>query len=96
MGCSLWGTPPDAPHKVIALIDEATGAPDPVNGIREITVGTGGSDHTSLRTIAANSVVTNTNTFGILQVTLHASSYSWRFMPAVGSFTESGSATCHA
>ena len=73
-----------------------TGAPDPVNGIREITVGTGGSDHTSLRTIAANSVVTNTNTFGILQVTLHASSYSWRFMPAVGSFTESGSATCHA
>ena len=71
------------------------GVADPVNGIREITVGTGGANHTSLRTLAANSVVTNTNSFGILELTLHTTSYSWSFMPAVGSFRDSGSASCN-
>jgi hypothetical protein len=71
------------------------GVADPVNGIREITVGTGGANHTSLKTLAANSVVTNTNSFGALELTLHATSYSWSFVPAVGSFKDSGSAACN-
>ena len=73
-----------------------TGVADPVNGIRQITVGTGGANHTSLATMAANSVVADTSTFGILKLTLHASSYDWSFAPAVGSFTDAGSAACHA
>jgi hypothetical protein len=71
------------------------GVADPVNGIREITVGTGGANHTSIADLAANSVVTNTNSFGVLELTLHASSYSWTFVSAVGSFTDSGSASCN-
>jgi 3',5'-cyclic AMP phosphodiesterase CpdA len=73
-----------------------TGVADPVNGIRQITVGTGGANHTPIATPAANSVVADTTTFGILKLTLHASSYSWNFVPAVGTFKDGGSAACHA
>ena len=72
-----------------------TGAADPTNGIREFTVGTGGANHTTITGIAANSVVTNVNSFGILKMTLHQGSYDWSFQPATGSFTDSGSAACH-
>jgi acid phosphatase type 7 len=71
------------------------GLPDPVNGIREITVGTGGANHTAIAIPAANSVVADTTTFGVLELTLHQGSYDWKFVPAVGSFTDSGSAACH-
>ena len=72
------------------------GAPDPNNGITQFTVGTGGGDHTGLSTpTAANSVVRNTSSFGVLALTLHQSSYSWTFIPATGSLTDSGSASCH-
>ena len=47
------------------------GVADPTNGILEITVGTGGADHTSIPAVAANSVVRDTTTFGILAMTLH-------------------------
>ena len=32
---------------------------------------------------------------GVLELTLGAGTYTWRFLPAVGSFTDSGSAHCH-
>jgi acid phosphatase type 7 len=72
----------------------ADGVADP-NGIREFIVGTGGANHTSIAAIAANSVVRDTTTFGVLALTLHSGSYAWSFQPAVGSFTDSGSASCH-
>ena len=70
---------------------------DPARGIREFIVGTGGANHTALETIAANSELRNTNTYGILKLTLHASSYDWQFVPApgTGTFTDSGSQACH-
>jgi acid phosphatase type 7 len=71
------------------------GVADPANGILQITVGTGGANHTSIASIAANSVVRNTTSYGVLAVTLHGSSYNWKFNPSNGSFTDSGSATCH-
>jgi hypothetical protein len=65
------------------------------NGIREFVVGTGGKSHDALGTPIANSVVRDTRTFGILKMTLHASSYDWQFVPeAGGSFTDSGTAPC--
>ncbi len=73
---------------------DASGVADP-NGIREFIVGTGGANHTSIATVAANSVVRDTTTFGVLALTLHAGSYDWTFEPAVGAFTDSGSASCH-
>ncbi len=75
------------------------GVADPVNGIREFVVGTGGANHTGLAARAANSQVLNTNTFGALKLTLHAHGYSWQFLPAHfsgnGTFTDAGSGVCH-
>jgi hypothetical protein len=73
-----------------------TGALDPVRGIPEFIVGTGGSDHTSITTIAANSLVRNASTYGVLKLTLHAGSFNWRFVPEAGkTFTDSGTTACH-
>ncbi len=75
---------------------DANGLAD-ANGIREFIVGTGGANHTSIAAVAANSVVRDTTTFGVLALTLHSNSYSWVFEPAAGTgtFTDSGSASCH-
>jgi acid phosphatase type 7 len=73
-----------------------TGVLDQANGIRSFVVGTGGSNHTSFVTTAANSERRNATTYGILRLTLHATGYDWRFLPAAGAtFTDSGSASCH-
>jgi hypothetical protein len=72
-----------------------SGTLDKSHGIVEITAGTGGANHTGIATIAANSLVRNTTSFGVLEITLHSASYSWKFVPATGSFTDSGSASCH-
>jgi hypothetical protein len=64
-------------------------------GIRQFTVGTGGATLYPLSTIKANSQVRNNKTFGVLKLTLHASSYDWKFVPIGGqSFTDSGKASC--
>ena len=69
---------------------------DPVRGIRQFTVGTGGSNHTSLVTIAANSEVRNADTFGVLKLTLRLTGYDWDFVPEPGgTFTDDGSQECH-
>jgi hypothetical protein len=65
-------------------------------GIREFVVGTGGRDHGGIGTIKANSKVRNTNTYGVLKLTLNATSYSWKFVPVAGkTFTDSGTTSCH-
>jgi acid phosphatase type 7 len=72
-----------------------TGVSDPANGITQFTVGTGGANHTSIAAIAPNSVVTDATSFGVLALTLHQASMSWRFIDATGSFSDSGSLDCH-
>jgi hypothetical protein len=75
---------------------DAVGNADPVNGLREIVVGTGGYFRYGLGTLQPNSEVYNSNTWGVLKLTLHAASYNWQFLPvAGGSFTDSGSTACH-
>jgi len=74
----------------------SSGVADPAQGIREFVVGTGGKSHYAFGTIRANSQVRNSDTNGVLQLTLHPSSYDWQFMPEVGkTFTDSGSGSCH-
>jgi chitodextrinase len=74
-----------------------TGTVDPVRGIREFIVGSGGANHTTLVQIAANSELRDANTFGVLKLTLHPTSYDWRFSPEAGkSFTDSGTTACHS
>ena len=69
---------------------------DPANGIRQFTVGTGGSSHYTFGTIQPNSEVRNGTTYGVLKLTLHATSYDWQFVPVAGAtFTDSGTGVCH-
>jgi hypothetical protein len=73
----------------------ATGGLDWARGIRQITVGTGGKNHTPLATIRANSEVRNDNTFGVLKLNLGAAGYRWQFVPEAGkTFTDAGSGVC--
>jgi len=72
------------------------GARDDVRGIREFVVGTGGANHTSFVTVAANSEVRNDATYGVLRLALHPMSYDWQFVPEAGkTFTDSGTTSCH-
>jgi chitodextrinase len=74
----------------------STGVLDNALGIRSFIVGTGGANHTSIATIAANSQVRDATTFGILQLTLHPSSYDWKFLPVPGkTFSDTGTGACH-
>ena len=73
-----------------------TGAGDAVRGIREFVVGTGGGSRYTGHSAVPNSEVFNGATFGVLELTLGATSYRWQFVPVAGqSFTDSGSGSCH-
>jgi acid phosphatase type 7 len=72
------------------------GGLDLARGIRQFVVGTGGSNHTSFVTVAPNSEVRNSTTYGVLRLTLRPGSYDWKFVPEQGkSFTDQGTNTCH-
>ncbi len=71
------------------------GKRDDARGLREFVVGTGGKNHTPINVVQPNSEVRNTDTYGVLQLTLKPGSYDWRFVPEAGkTFTDSGSANC--
>jgi len=75
---------------------DANGKVSPT-GIRQFVVGTGGAFMTGLGTsrVAGSQVAQNT-TFGVLKLSLHPSSYDWRFVPIAGhGWTDSGSTPCH-
>jgi hypothetical protein len=68
------------------------------DGIQEFIVGTGGESFVAPSTTrAANSQVlfSGQNDFGVLKMTLHPGSYDWTFVPVTGTFSDSGSTTCH-
>ena len=70
---------------------------DPVYGIRQFTVGTGGAALQSCPgTPLSTSDVCNSNTYGVVKFTLHPTTYDWQFLPIAGStFTDSGTGTVH-
>lgn len=71
------------------------GKADP-SGVRQFVVGTGGGQHDKFQAgPAPNSEVRNAGTHGVLQMTLRADGFDWRWVPvAGGTFTDSGSDTC--
>ncbi len=75
----------------------SAGAADPVNGIREIIVGTGGSGLDAANTlIIPNSEARISGVYGVLKLTLADGSYAWQFIPVAGqTATDSGSGSCH-
>jgi hypothetical protein len=70
---------------------------DEQHGIREFVVGTGGKNtHRTFADPKANSEVRQADTYGVLKLTLHSSSYDWEFVPEAGkSFKDEGTGTCH-
>jgi Calcineurin-like phosphoesterase len=73
-----------------------SGGPDSTRGVREFVVGTGGRSLWGFSTVLPTSQARSGNTFGVLKLALHTSSYDWRFVPIAGStFTDSGTGTCH-
>ncbi len=74
-----------------------SGAPDAIRGIRQFIVGTGGYSHYRFTgSVAANTETRDDTSYGVLELKLQATSYSWRFVPtAGGGFTDSGEAQCH-
>jgi hypothetical protein len=70
---------------------------DQAGGIRQFVVGTGGAFFTGgLGSLAPHSEVAQNDTFGVLKLTLHPSSYDWQFVPEAGrTFSDAGSEPCH-
>ncbi|HEU5271758.1 MAG TPA: hypothetical protein VFU36_17665 [Jatrophihabitans sp.] len=69
---------------------------DLARGITQFVVGTGGAFFTGIGTLHPNSVVRQNTTFGVLALTLHSTSFDWRFVPEAGkTWTDSGTRTCH-
>jgi hypothetical protein len=60
-------------------------------GLRQFKAGTGGKNHTCPSTVHTGSEVRNCTSFGALKVTLIPDGgYTWQFLPATGSFTDTG------
>jgi calcineurin-like phosphoesterase family protein len=74
---------------------DPAGVADPTRGIREFVIGSGGRSHYSFGSPIANSEVRNGDTYGVLKLILHSTSYAWEFIPEAGqTFTDSGNAPC--
>ncbi len=69
------------------------GAADPVNGIREFIVGTGGAPPYPFVDVKPNSEA-RLSTNGVLKLALKAGGYDWNFVPISGA-GDSGSTSCH-
>ena len=73
---------------------DGNGNPDPVNGIREIIPGAGGIKLGIPKFLYPGTEFSNGTTFGVLELTLQASSYDWRFLREDNSVLDSGTDTC--
>ena len=62
-------------------------------GVRQFVVGTGGRSFYPLEQVKAHSEVQVEGEFGVLELTLNPSAYSWRFVTPGGAYDE-GSANC--
>ena len=72
------------------------GNSDPARGLRSFVVGTGGAGLRSVDGPRPNSELREDSSYGVLALTLRASGYDWRFVPAAGgSFSDAGSGACH-
>jgi len=66
---------------------------DPARGIREFVVGTGGYSLNTFQSTqqAPNSEKQYADSYGVLKLTLHPTSYDWKFVAADGTTPDSGS-----
>jgi hypothetical protein len=69
------------------------GSADPVRGIREFVVGTGGRSLYELSRDPRREEA-QARVYGVLQMTLRPGGYDWRFVPVSGGYSDLGSADC--
>ena len=68
----------------------------PIDGIRQFVVGTGGRNQTAFRKKPDSGSQMRLRQFGILDLELAPTSYTWRFRAApTGEVLDSGTTTCH-
>jgi acid phosphatase type 7 len=72
---------------------DASGNLDATNGIRQFIAGTGGEGLFGLP--GTKNVQITKNTFGVLTLTLHPTSYDWQFLNTSGNVLDSGTTPCH-
>jgi hypothetical protein len=70
------------------------GSSDAARGAREIVVGTGGNDLEAFGQAVLGSDV-RLSTFGVLELTLSATGYTFRFVGIDGSILDQGNGACH-
>src|SRR5215210_1471168 len=68
---------------------------DPARGVRQFVVGTGGKNEETHRYPQPNSEVRAQGSFGVLEMTLRPSAYTWAFTRGGGTFQDSGANACH-
>ncbi|MGH9387580.1 MAG: metallophosphoesterase family protein [Vicinamibacterales bacterium] len=73
---------------------DSRGRPDKERGIRQFVVGTGGAGVYRFNRTLPISEVRDNQSYGVLKLTLSPTSYDWEFIAAVGTFRDSGSASC--
>ena len=72
------------------------GRADSQRGLRQFVVGTGGRGFHEFGPADPNTETRNSDTYGVLELTLEDGSYDWKFRPEEGkTFTDEGSADCH-
>jgi hypothetical protein len=76
---------------------DPSGGVDAEHGVRQFVAGTGGAKAASSgRKQEAASAKWIQGANGVLELTLHPASFSWRFVQVGGAVGDSGSAACHA
>jgi hypothetical protein len=77
-------------------LQDPDGRADPVRGIRQFVVGTGGAQLYRFGRPLPNSEVRGEGSWGVIRFTLRATEYAWEFVPVEGgTFRDSGSTPCH-
>jgi hypothetical protein len=75
---------------------KADGTADPVRGVRQFVIGTGGHELNPLGPPVPNSEFRQNTSWGVLRLALEPGSYSWQFVPAGGGAPiDAGTGTCH-
>jgi hypothetical protein len=83
----------DHSYERFTLLDGA-GRPDPLRGIREMVVGTGGRSLYPTFTPRPGSEVRLAGQYGVLRLELRPTGYDWRFFTVTGAVLDSGSEPC--
>jgi len=76
-------------------LQDPSGTADPVHGIREFVVGTGGAELRAFGAQAANSELRVAGYYGVIRMVLHPGAYEWSFMTTTGQVLDAGLGTCH-